>query len=79
MSIQSRPPMFPLKRTDEEELLPCPFCGTQPVTERTGFSGRAMYIYCNNDNGCPRPKAIGETVEKAVENWNTRAALKEIK
>lgn len=58
---------------DIEDLLPCPFCGSAPVTERTGFSGRAMYVYCINDNGCPRPKAIGETVEKAVENWNLRA------
>lgn len=55
------------------ELLPCPFCGSQPVTERTGFSLRAIYIYCINDNGCPRPKAIGETKEKAIENWNLRA------
>jgi hypothetical protein len=31
-----------------------------------------MYIYCINDNGCPRPKAIGETEEKAIENWNLR-------
>ena len=56
-----------------KQMLPCPFCGKQPVTERTGFSGRAMYIYCINDNGCPRPKAIGETEDKAIENWNTRA------
>lgn len=56
-------------------LLPCPFCGAAPVIERTGFSGRAMYIYCINDNGCPRPKAIGETEERAIENWNTRPAL----
>lgn len=57
------------------ELLSCPFCGTQPVTERTGFSGRALYIYCINDNGCPRPKAIGETVTKAAENWNLRLGV----
>jgi hypothetical protein len=56
----------------ETEILPCPFCGSKPVTERTGFSLRAMYIYCINDNGCPRPKAIGETEEKAIENWNLR-------
>lgn len=56
------------------ELLPCPFCGSTPVTERTGFSLRAMYIYCINDNGCPRPKAIGETEEKAIENWNLRVS-----
>ena len=54
------------------KLLPCPFCGLEPVSERTGFSLRAMYIYCINDNGCPRPKAIGESEEKAIENWNTR-------
>jgi hypothetical protein len=60
---------------DSEGLLPCPFCGSAPVTERTGFSGRAMYIYCINDNGCPRPKAIGETVEKAIENWNLRSPV----
>lgn len=53
-------------------LKPCPFCGSAPVTERTGFSLRAMYIYCINDNGCPRPKAIGETEDKAIENWNLR-------
>lgn len=53
--------------------LPCPFCGRPPVTERTGFSRRAMQIYCINDNGCPRPKAIGETEEKAIKNWNLRA------
>jgi hypothetical protein len=34
-----------------------------------------MYIYCINDNGCPRPKAIGETVEKAIENWNLRSPV----
>jgi hypothetical protein len=56
-----------------EGILNCPFCGEPPVTEPTGFSLRAMYIYCVNDNGCPRPKAIGETEEKAIENWNTRA------
>lgn len=33
-----------------ETPLPCPFCGSKPVTERTGFSLRAMYIYCINDN-----------------------------
>ena len=56
-----------------EGILNCPFCGKAPETQQTGFSGRAMYIYCNNDNGCPRPKAIGETDEKAIENWNARA------
>jgi hypothetical protein len=59
-------------REEIPELLTCPFCGSRPVTERTGFSGRALYIYCNNDNGCPRPKAIGETAAKAAENWNLR-------
>src|SRR3954467_15601125 len=57
---------------ETETVKPCPFCGSAPVTERTGFSLRAMYIYCINDNGCPRPKAIGETEEKAIENWNLR-------
>ena len=56
----------------QDDLLPCPFCGWPPVTERTGFSLRAMNVYCINDNGCPRPKAVGETEEKAVENWNLR-------
>ena len=53
------------------ELLPCPFCGSQPVVEQTGFSGRARYIYCNRDD-CLRPKAVGENEEAAIRSWNTR-------
>ena len=58
--------------TESTQLLPCPFCGTQPIVEQTGFSGRARYIYCNLDD-CLRPKAVGENEEAAVRSWNTRA------
>lgn len=66
-----------MTETDKDGLLPCPFCGSAPVTTRTGFSGQALYIYCINDNGCPRPKAVGESKEKAVENWNSRYSVAE--
>lgn len=49
---------------------PCPFCLTEPESDRA-FHGRAV-IYCSNEE-CPAcPQVTGDTVEAAAKSWNHR-------
>lgn len=58
-----------------EEILPCPFCGTAAVVNR---SERAVTVGCDF-NDCPSREcfAAGRVAEEAgvISAWNTRAAL----
>jgi Lar family restriction alleviation protein len=58
------------------ELLPCPFCGSEAKLikreYKTGFypSGGTYYVHCKMCLITTQPKRKAETV---VENWNRRA------
>lgn len=64
----------------EEALLPCPFCGKQPLVCEDNSYGAAM-VFCPDENECPvQPVADaewrdGDAPNKAIVAWNTRAAL----
>lgn len=62
-----------LNRLREEELKPCPFCGSQAQTQRNHAGG--IYIFCN-DIHCDVNPAIESPEEwqdkVVIEHWNTR-------
>lgn len=58
----------------DDILLPCPFCGQQPVSFSGEALGRTIYVVeCGNPD-CPASMCgCGyESKEEAVANWNTR-------
>lgn len=56
------------------ELLPCPFCGSEPVTSDSGKDGAGLMIECFGD-ACVGPHVSYYDHATAVRVWNTRAAL----
>jgi Lar family restriction alleviation protein len=57
--------------TAAPSLLPCPFCGKQPVLQPKGKVRRYM-IYCANDD-CMGPHTTADNKQDALVQWNTRA------
>lgn len=56
------------------DLLSCPFCGGDPMTEfaQTPEGDGAYFVHCQND-GCPAwPNTQGCTEAEAIAAWNTR-------
>lgn len=51
-----------------EELLPCPFCGSE-AERRDDIQGGAWCVMCQQCAGC----TFGDTIEDAEVEWNTRA------
>ena len=49
-------------------LLPCPFCGSQPINAMHGGKGR---IACTNAD-CFGPYTTAANVEDAIAQWNKR-------
>ncbi|MBD1553852.1 Lar family restriction alleviation protein [Pseudomonas typographi] len=56
--------------TNEQKLLPCPFCGSESVQQDVG----GCYLSCNSC-GAEGPMCQGE--QTPLDSWNTRAALAE--
>lgn len=52
-------------------ILPCPFCGLQPITIASGESGRGLMIECVT-NGCVGPSTSWYSHSMAVLCWNRR-------
>ena len=56
------------------DLLPCPFCGMQPLVFTVGVDGIPPFeIGCRGPRCGVRPHCVGETMEHAANRWNTRA------
>lgn len=51
-----------------DDLLPCPFCGGQPLIEQ--LPKGSWDVGCDNDNCFTH--CVFSTKDKAVEAWNTR-------
>lgn len=64
-----------------DELLPCPFCGRQPVMEPWHGGGpMKRRIGCDSetyDECAVGPSVVGNTPRQAIERWNRRAPAKE--
>ena len=61
-------------------VMPCPFCGKEPVTKPVpgAFQITTKTIECRNGE-CPvKPCVTGETLGKVVAKWNTRQGDVEI-
>ena len=71
----------------EQELKPCPFCGSKAkytYHSNANLSGWQYFadhwVYCDNDKEgvCAVHQGMFETKEQAITAWNTRhASLKE--
>ena len=55
------------------DLLPCPFCGSAPVTNRRGTNIIGQ-IYCRSDD-CFGPRTTAVCYEDSVLQWNARAVI----
>jgi len=55
---------------DQTKLLPCPFCGGPAIR----FTDRMPMVECESID-CFGPRTTAGTIEDAVAQWNTRAAL----
>lgn len=55
-------------------LLPCPWCGEMPDSERHDDEGDVAWaVACLNERGCAAQPCIwGESESNAVDDWNTR-------
>lgn len=62
-------------RTDEAELLPCPFCGCEADVEEYDdkFDDCSVRIECKSDD-CPGAHTWQDDYETAVKLWNARAS-----
>lgn len=56
-----------------EELLPCPFCGEQPLIADAAWIEGAAMIYCAADE-CMGPRTTAANIQDATVQWNTRLA-----
>lgn len=56
---------------DENDILPCPFCGAAPTIEKTGFHLGGRTIRCEAAH-CMGPHTTAACIEDAVVQWNQR-------
>jgi Lar family restriction alleviation protein len=61
------------------ELLPCPFCGSDPIECATMsvFDGAERYAVICSENSCGASKTA-MTRHEAIEKWNTRAPTQDM-
>lgn len=52
-----------------DDLLPCPFCGAQPVVRNPRWTNDSMYAYCVS---CDARGPYGENKKAAIVAWNRR-------
>ena len=64
------------KCTEKGIVLPCPLCGKQPGPIRHVSNNPILkpYAVCCGGENC-RSYVMGDTPEKAIQNWNARPAL----
>lgn len=57
-------------------LLPCPFCGGEPMPDFcSDFGAEAYFVHCQQAD-CPvGPSAQGNTEAEAIAGWNRRSAI----
>lgn len=61
------------KQTETLEVLPCPFCGEQPVVRDCKYKGLPDWeVVCAND-GCIIVSSTASEANYAIKQWNTRA------
>lgn len=53
------------------KLLPCPFCGSEPVVSRISKSRELFFIGCQNEH-CLQPETEWSDLESCVQTWNLR-------
>jgi len=61
---------------DNNKLLPCPFCGGEPIMVKTQKCGRyVMCLTCEIRTAEYETDCIGSAHDKAVSVWNSRTEL----
>lgn len=55
--------------TNEPELSPCPFCGSEPTIE----GEKRIIVICQDDLCDSNPSVSGHDREEAIRKWNHRA------
>jgi hypothetical protein len=61
------------KRSCATELLPCPFCGAQPITDIFHDEEDHFHlVQCVNDDCPAAPITTGATAAEAAGKWNVR-------
>jgi hypothetical protein len=65
--------------TDKPRILPCPFCGQEPMTSGSGEGQRGLMIECIT-SGCVNPHVSYYVHAAAIRAWNRRGGvdLKEV-
>ena len=70
---QSRKPEVRLSEVQSNSLLGCPFCGRRPFVEPWHGGGPDKHaVDCIHDECTVNPQTTGETLQEALNNWNTR-------
>lgn len=55
-------------KSEQAELLPCPFCGNRPVVKKT-FSPSCFWIKCET---CQFDRGYRNSLKLAIKEWNSR-------
>lgn len=57
------------------ELLPCPFCGCDPMPDYCSTNDGPAYLFHCQSKNCPAwPSVQGDTEAEAIAAWNERPA-----
>lgn len=57
-------------------ILPCPFCGNDPITDKV--QGGNYIVDCTSAKCTGLPMAIGKELDIAIDRWNTRPGTEAI-